>query len=57
MEGQKISLKNAWVNYQEKKEGVFESFLEFNTVKCKLNFAVVIGKSSSELAVLAQQYF
>lgn len=57
MEGQKISLKNAWISYQEKREGVIENLQEFNTVKCKLNFIVVIGKSSAELPVLAQQYF
>jgi hypothetical protein len=57
MEGQKISLKIPWQNFQEKKEGVCELQQEFNAVKCKLNYIVLIGKSNAELVQSAQQYF
>lgn len=45
----KVSLKTAWMQYSESRLGVWEGQLEFNSIKCKLTYLVVIAKSAPEL--------
>jgi hypothetical protein len=56
VEGQKVTLKTAWQRFTESKVNVWEGQLDFNAIKCKLTYLVVIAKNAPELQLLLQQH-
>jgi hypothetical protein len=57
VEGQKITLKNEWTDYKLNKKGLYESTINFNRIRCKLTYMILIGNSNEEIFDSAQKYF
>lgn len=55
LEAQKINLKDQWQSFLEKREPVTEIEQEFNAVRSKLRYILVIGKNAQELLEIMQQ--
>ena len=57
IEGQKITLKEPWNLYKGRRQSVFEQSVKFNSIKCRLNYVIVIGKNNQEVLDSTQKYF
>jgi hypothetical protein len=49
-----VSLKAAWQQYYDSKINLWEGQLEFNSIRCKLTYLVVIAKNAAELQTVLQ---
>ena len=57
LEGQKVNLKPQWTEYLKTRPAFQETSIEFNEVKCTLNYLVVIGESAQAVVETVQGYY